>query len=514
MALSSKFFSFARLFLLCLLSVVLLVCSFPKIDYSPLMWIALVPWMFAIDGKRPRSVFGWSHLTGFLFFFGTLYWVMYVTWVGAVLLMLYLALFFGLFGLIYRYLSDQSLGFKILVLSSCWVALEFIRGHFLTGFGWAALCHSQYENLLLIQIADITGMYGISFLIVAVNVLSKENLAFVLGRSSETRKDLIKVNIVVLGILCAVYGYGLWRFTQAKTVESVRVAVVQGNIPQDEKWEVSNRSSTIEKYLRLSREALQGNPQLIIWPETAFPGLIEEMPGLMEQIREFVRVSKVPMLVGVVTEEMQQYYNSAVLISADGEMAERYDKLHLVPFGEFLPLRKQLPFLADFVPIDDFSSGREAKVFRLPADGKDILFSAVICFEDTLGYIVRRFAVRGAQFLVNMTNDAWFEDSKEPFMHLQSAVFHTIETRRSLVRAANTGVSCLIDPYGRVVKYLENEHGKKTYVSGAAVFNVAVNSTATFYTKSGDVFTYLCFLCILWAGYVRFARHRGSATKS
>jgi apolipoprotein N-acyltransferase len=201
---------------------------------------------------------------------------------------------------------------------------------------------------------------------------------------------------------------------------------------------------------------------------------------------------------GVVAEEGEKYYNSALLISAQGDFMGRYDKYHLVPFGEFLPLRKELPFLADLVPIDDFSSGHKAKTLQLPAGDRTVKFSVAICFEDTLAYVVRHFVRNGAELLLNMTNDAWFQDSKEPFMHLQAAVFRTVETRRSLVRSANTGISCHVDPYGRILGYVQNVRGKKTYVDGTTTFNVALNTSETLYTKLGDVFTYLCFVCILW----------------
>lgn len=499
-------------FLLCLISSVLLVSSFPKIDCGPLIWFALVPWMFAIDGKRKRAAFGWSFLTGFIFYLGAIYWFMYVTWVGAVLLMAYLALYFGAFGWVYRYSCGLSLGRKIIVCSSFWVVFEYTREHFLSGFGWVALCHSQYQNLALIQVVDITGIYGISFLIVAVNVLVKENVSFILGSSRQERKTLFTMNMIVLGVLLAAYGYGFWRIASAPALPSLKVAVVQGNIAQEDKWVIGNRTATIKKYLRLTQEAMKDSPDLVIWPETAFPGFIEEMPHLMDEIRAFARDSGVPIVLGVVTEEGDRFYNSAQLISAQGQFTDRYDKVHLVPFGEFLPLRKQLTFLADLVPIDDFSSGREAKVLRLPVGGKEARFSVAVCFEDTLAYIARRFVRGGAEFLVNITNDAWFLDSKEPFMHLQAAVFRTIETRRSLVRSANTGVSCHIDPYGRILGYVRNSQGKKTYVDGSATFNVALNTTETVYTKFGDVFTYLCFVCILWTVLKRRIR-RDSTVK-
>lgn len=488
--------------LLCFFSILLSVVSFPKIDLSPLIWFALVPWLLAIDGKSPRQAFAWSYLVGFGFFLGTLYWIKFVTWPGTMALVAYLSLYFGFFGYYYALFSNQSVGRKIFFYSSVWVVLEFIRGHLMSGFGWAGLGHCQYQNLALIQIVDITGVYGISFLIVAVNVLIKENLSYVFSKEPAVRKqELINANGGVLVVLLAVYGYGLWQLNQPLPANQMRVGVVQGNIPQNEKWLEENRQATIEKYLKLSQAAVSDHPQIIIWPETAFPGLIQEMPQLMEDIRDFSRREKIPILIGVVSQVRDDFYNSALLIMPDGDMSQRYDKLRLVPFGEFLPLRKQFPFLAQFIPIEDFSFGKTAKVFWLPSKGGNLFFSVPICFEDTISEVIRSFVQRGAHLIINITNDAWFQDTKEPYMHLQNAVFRSIETRRSLVRCANTGISCLIDPYGRILRYVQNAQGKKTYIDGAAVFNAPLETASTFYTKSGDIFTSLCFVCILWQGF-------------
>ncbi|MBL8013439.1 MAG: apolipoprotein N-acyltransferase [Candidatus Omnitrophica bacterium] len=486
-------------FLLCLISIVLTAVSFPKINLSPLIWFALVPWLLAMDGKSARQAFVWSYLVGFGFFGVTLYWIKFVTLGGTIALVAYLSLYFGFFGYFYAQFSNQNIGRKIIFYSSTWVVLEFIRGHLLSGFGWAALGHCQYENLALIQIVDTTGVYGISFLIVAVNVLIKENLCWVFSKENVVSKEtLISANAAVLVVLLALYGYGLWQLRQPQPAKHVRIGVVQGNIPQNEKWLEENRQATIEKYLKLSKAALSENPEIIVWPETAFPGLIQEMPQLMEDVREFSRRENIPLLLGVVSQQKDDYYNSALLIMPDGDMNQRYDKLRLVPFGEFLPLRKQFPFLADFIPIEDFSFGKVPKVFWLSPQGENLFFSVPICFEDTISEVVRSFVQRGAQLVINITNDAWFQDTKEPFMHLQNAVFRSIETRRAMVRCANTGISCLIDPYGRIMRYVQNAHGKKTYVDGAAVFSVPIENASTFYTKSGDVFTSLCFVCILW----------------
>ena len=201
--------------------------------------------------------------------------------------------------------------------------------------------------------------------------------------------------------------------------------------------------------------------------------------------------------------ENGHYYNTAILLSKDGEVLQQYKKIHLVPFGEYIPLRPLFPFLEHIVPIADFTAGGEYAVFDFPQKegaktrGNGRSFSVLICFEDTIAGIARQFVRRGAGLLVNMTNDAWFKDTKAPFMHAQASVFRSVENRRPLVRAANTGVSCSIDASGRMVQAVADERGKKTYVSGYAIMKVRFGRQETFYTRYGDVFVLAC-AGLLW----------------
>jgi len=481
-----------------LLSFLFLLLAFPKYDLWQFAWIGLVPWMVVLDGKRPAAAFGWGYLLGVLFFAGTLYWLIHVTLPGMVLLVLYLALYFGFFAVGYAAFARHSIMEKLLLLPSLWVALEFIRGHFLSGFGWSAIGYSQYKNLAMIQIADVTGAAGVSFFVVMVNVLFKEALRVVKDKSGE--KQLFTGSIVVLGILGVVLSYGSLRLKENLPVDStMRVAVVQGNVPQELKWDMSYRLSILEKYMRLTEEATVQKPDIIIWPETSFPGYLWETPQLFETLKTFVSELGIPLLVGVVRSVGEEYFNSAFLISSDGVTSGIYDKLHLVPFGEYVPLRSVFPFLEDIVPVGDFSSGEEYTVFY-PEPGissPENPFSVLICFEDTVAEIARGFVLHGAKLLVNITNDAWFKDTNEPFMHWQGSVFRAIENRRGVVRAANTGISGFIDSRGYDYAVLRDSRGKSTYVEGFQVATAELRSTKTFYTKFGDIFTYLCFGCIL-----------------
>ena len=505
----------------CFCSAGLLVFAFPEINLWILAWGGLVPLMFVLDGKKPLSAFWWAYLCGVLFFTGTLYWFFHITkWfsvvsaLGVVLLLSYLALYFGLFGLAYSFFSRQKPLLKLFLFPSVWVVCEFLRAHLFTGFDWASLGHTQYTNLPIIQIADMTGVFGVSFIVMMVNVLIKELLtASFVDKTPQAQKTLnLSMWTTVVSVVC-VLGYGMFRLDpshdQNRSNSNYTIAVIQANIPQEAKWEKTAWNDIMEKYVTITKQALQHDPDLIIWPETSYPGYLWDDKEFFIQLQAFVRSAKTPLLFGSVLKEERGYFNSAILLSSNGDVDEIYRKVHLVPFGEYLPLRAAFPFLSSFVPIGDFTAGDRWTIFSpgltREGDQPHSPFSVLICFEDTVARLSRQFVQRGAQLLVNITNDAWFGNTRAPFMHLQSAVFRTVENRRGLVRAANTGVSCFIDQWGHTTHCVEKDKGskkQKTYISGYSIAKVNFNDQITFYTKFGDVFTIFCFGCILW-GIIR-----------
>lgn len=511
----------------CILSAGLLALAFPRMGLWILAWGGLVPLMFVLDGKNPRSAFRWAYGCGVLFFAGTLYWLFHITkWfsvigaLGIVLLLLYFAVYFGLFGLAYSYCSRQKPFYKLFFLPSVWVVLEFIRARLFTGFDWASLGHTQYTNLPVIQIADITGVFGVSFIVVMVNVLIKELLtANLINKTSQARKTAPLLALSTAIAVTFVLAYGMFRLhppaNQSRTGSDYSIAIIQANVPQELKWEKTAWDGIMEQYVAITRQALRHDPDLIIWPETSYPGYLWEDKELFVQLQAFVRRIKIPLLLGSVLKEERNYYNSAILLSDNGDIDEIYRKVHLVPFGEYLPLRDIFPFLSNLVPIGDFTAGDQWTIFSptsAKASGRhNGRFSVLICFEDTVARLSRKFVRNGAQLLVNITNDAWFGDTAAPFMHLQSAVFRTVENRRGLVRAANVGASCFIDQWGQIVRCVEKDSGgekRKTYVSGYSIAKVDFNEKITFYTKFGDVFTMFCFGCIL-LGIIKRRRAEG-----
>ncbi len=494
-------------FLVCFSSAVLLVLSFPKTNYFFLSFVGLIPLLCGLDQRSYSKAFQLSYLTGVIFFSGTLFWFVHVTSLGAVLLILYFSVYFGLFGLGVRYFSYLSSLKKMFVLPALWVVCEFLRAHLLSGFSWVSLGHSQYQNIFLIQIADITGIWGISFLVVLFNVFIKEAIQFKTNRGA-----LFFAFIFSLG---SVLAYGIFqvnafekRQQELGKSSSLRIGIVQANIAQDLKWFEPAWPDIMDTYLALSKDILKKGPDLIIWPETAFPGFLGESKNMFERVKKLVIESNVPILFGSVKKEGDEYFNAVVLLSREGKIQEEYDKIHLVPFGEYIPFRGKFPFLTHIIPIDDFSRGEKYTLFDLDLGVKDVSpkIATPICFEDTVGSLVRRFVNNGATLLVNVTNDGWFKDTKAPFLHLSSSIFRAVENKRNLVRSTNTGVSGFISPIGKIESYLTDKNGKITFTEGILVKDVVLGKDSlnkTFYTKFGDVFAFLCFGCILWLGSLK-----------
>lgn len=493
---------------LALCSAVLLILSFPNFNLSFLIWTALVPFFFLLDGKSPKAAFFLGWVTGYVFFLGTHYWLIHVTLPGMLLVNLYLGIYFAVFAVGYVYFVNgaRSTVFQLFILPSLWVVCEFARDRLFTGFGWACLGHSQYQTLPVIQIADIAGVFGVSFVIVMVNVFLKRCLELPLapslkkegdnnlGRavpvlSKKQQRDWVFSAALIVLLVGVVFGYGyfqLYRYI-AKPEMNLQVVVVQSNIPQSRKWEPQSWEAIGQKILRLTQQGLRNvSSPLVIWPETSFPGYLWQSPQRYEDIKRFVAQNDIELLFGAVTRRRSDYFNSAILLSRKGEEIGQYNKMHLVPFGEFLPLRPLLNFVENFVPIGDFARGKEFKVFPQG-------FAVLICFEDAVAPVVRSMTLNGAQFLVNMTNDGWFQDTNAPFLHLAGAVFQSVANRRFMIRAANTGVSALIDDQGRIRGQIVDQKGKMVMIEGVEVFGqIKINNNLTFYTCFGDVFAFLC----------------------
>ncbi len=500
---------FVHPLLLATVSAGLLRLAYPTFDVWLCAWFGLVPLLAALAGQKPRPAFLTAFLAGSVFFGLTLYWVVHVTLAGTVILSLYCGLYVGLFGLGTVFARERFGGWGRCVWTAAfWVCLEYLRSHVLTGFPWALLAYTQTGNLWAIQIADTVGAYGVSFLLVFVNTVLFEVIeALVRGPS---RALALRRAAVLLAVIAGWLGYGAGRLYQDPRLSApLRVSVVQANIAQEIKWVPRFSQNIYDKYVLLTQIAgLRDEPDVIVWPETSFSDYLEV--GVNDgPLAELVRDIGRPLFVGAIRLDGLDYFNSALLYVPSGTPAGLYDKLHLVPFGEYLPGRRYLPFLTDLVPIEDFTPGRAPTIFSLKGEHCPSIRAAVlICFEDIFPELGAAFVRRGADFLINMTNDGWFKDTASPFQHYQASVFRAVENRVYVVRAANTGISCIIDDAGRRVARAEDAAGKPTFVTqtlGGAVYKTGRRAA---YTYFGDVFMGLVLLVNLAGLMVGVRRKR------
>jgi len=340
----------------------------------------------------------------------------------------------------------------------------------------------------MVQISDITGIYGVSFIIVLVNV----SLYRMVSASFDHGWKPALKELLAAGFILLMTGlYGEWRLidldTKAKNEKSFIVALVQGNIRQDIKWDPQFQEETVKIYAELTHQVKSQHPDLIIWPETATPFFFQDSFPFQSRILELSRQLGVPLLFGAPAFDRDgpkiKYFNSAFLISPEKKILGRYDKVHLVPFGEYAPLAGILGFTRDIIgAIGDFTPGAGVHNLTLPW-GK---FGVLICYEAIFPDLTRRFVEQGAQFLVNITNDAWFGRTAAPYQHLSMATLRAVENRVSIARAANTGISAVIDSSGRVLQ--STDLFTREILSG----RIIINKSRTFYTEFGDLFTYLC----------------------
>lgn len=480
------------------LTSILLAASFPRWNFYWLAWIALAPLLIELRrAKTARHAFWLGSFSGFFFFLLSIHWLRHVTLFGLLVACVVQSLFFGLFSMAARLaLVEREKLSQLLVsvpaVSSAWVLMEWIRSEIpVIGFGWNLLAYSQAENVLAIQSANIFGAYGVSFLMAWVNT--------VVGFMLVNRRLASRCVATALGFvpMAANFYYGGMEMRSQAMGPVVKVAVVQGNIAQDIKWTPGMKEVIIEKYMKLTELTSFDGPDVVLWPESAYPGFFNEDYGT-SLIPPLVKRLGFPLLMGSPHRERQGlYYNSAYLLSGDGAIVERHDKLHLVPFGEYVPFKPWLSFLERYaysLGVGDFSAGNVYTVFKVPVGkaGETVRLSVLICFEDIFPDLARRFVLEGAQCLVVLTNDAWFGKTGEPFQHLQTSVFRAVENGVPLIRAGNIGVSAFIDPRGQVEDRVKNEKGFETYVTGALTRPVPFVEGKTFYQKAGYAFPWLC----------------------
>ncbi len=456
--------------------------------------MAFVPWILSLKECTPRQAFGRSYLLGLIFFGGTMWWVGCVAIPGVIPLVAALALYFAAWGwFANKILLHPAPYTAFLLLPASWVALEYLRSHLLSGLGWNLLAHTQWNWIPLIQLAGLTGVWGVSFLVVLVNVALSVCVKGVGWRVKG-------INLGIAGVsLCAALFYGsmaLRQFPAPSTLHPspvLKVALLQGNIPQTQKWDDAFEEAIWKRYEELMAETVKLQPDLIVWPETAVPGYLEDF-RVAERLEGIARSAGAEMLVGLPTEGSvpgtgtvpgTDVYNSALLLDREGKEKARYSKIHLVPFGEFIPFKPVLGWLKKFYPVADFAPGKEWTVFQ-----GTVPFSVLVCFEDLFPEMARRFVREGAGWLLVITNDAWFGRSAASIQHLQASVFRAVENEVWVGRAANTGWTGFVDPAGR---RLPPPGQIPRFKAGVAVADLPVVARKeTLYTRWGDWFPILC----------------------
>ena len=494
-------------------SGILLFCSFPSVNLFPFAWVALIPLLIALEpAENWKTAFSIGYVAGFLFFAGLLlaiallypYANIFVTLLGYFLLVGYTALYFAVFSVLTHHLPWQSGILFPVGVATIWVSLEWVRGWLLTGFPWGNVGYSQWNNQAGIQIASIAGVHGVSFVIVFFNA----GIASIIRRRHEWRKELIAVIVpCVLAAITLIYGYVVISNKEVAQQQSLKVALVPGNIPQIEKWQSKNIEKIIKKYLNLTQKVAVKNPDVIVWPETTVRGQVlsgewivqvssnnsSRFQNLFKQT--FGEIGGPSMLIGATdADALGNIYNRVIAISADGEIQGKYAKMHLVPFGEYVPLADFLPNFVQFYP---FEHGKEVELLPIINDtnsGKDsekIEVGTSLCFESAFPNHFRKFVKRGADAMGILTNDAWFAGTALPELHLAMAPLRAVENRIAVFRCANGGYTCAIDRFGEISTPLVTPNTAEEFLTT----NIALSDgKMTLYTRYGDWLQILCAL--------------------
>ena len=525
---------------------------FAPIDQTWLCWICLTPLLAAIWFSGGNSKRRWlrdialGYVAGLVFFWSIFSWLTTVTVPGWFLLPFYMGFYFAFWGWFcgmvrprQRAAADMAREMEeastakwskmlsaaggqtpaaapaspwlssahnlalALVLAAAWITTEWLRSWVFTGWGWNGLGVALHRNWIIIQVAEFTGVAGLSFVVAFANVIAVTTVRRLI---TEARVRAMRphwdINFTMLGIV-ALIAFGWHVARTPRPFKSIRVAAVQANIPRAEKFDRQFTRKIFEQFTRLSAIALQTQspPDLLLWPESSMPGPVLQDEPSYQFVMNFSASSRTDLLLGTIDQDDGHDYNAAILVSGAGRQVQLYRKLHLVPFGEYIPGRYSVPILAkiigDQVP-GDFDVGHDHTVFRLTTP--DVRVAPLICFEDTIGELTRRFVLPqngdpGANLLANVTNDGWFKQSGGSRQHLANAIFRCVETRRPLVRAANTGVTCFVNELGRVTQILQDDTGN-TFTEGVLTgeINVPTEGELTFYVRHGEVFAQGCAL--------------------
>ncbi len=489
-------------------SSMLLVLAFPGPDFGWLSTVALIPLFRAVRHLGGGRAFFYGWVTGLVWFFVSLNWLSQtlsrfgdipfpLNQLAIALMATIYALYFGSFAAAVP-MSNRMKGVRqAFYLASVWVLLEYLRSWVPAPFPWLLLGSTFWKSSLIRPFYGVGGVYSLSFLAVAVNVLIWKALSAMFSGDRRTTGRAIG-SLAAMGVIVLTAG-----FLAGPDLgdERTTVAVVQGNVAQEIKWQESVRDETLETYINLTDRAVAQGADLAVWPETAMPFYFQAEEELAGYLRDFAHEKGIHLIFGspafTVNKGEIDFYNSAYHLGPDaGE--ERYDKVILVPFGEYVPFSRFLPFLARLVPGEgEFSTGGLQKPFRTPFRA-----GTLICFEVAFPHLARRQVGQGAQILVNITNDGWFGSTWGPYQHLAVSAVRAAENGVPVIRAANTGISAVFDARGRLVTSIG------LFEMGFATSEISVGGPGTIYTKTGDWIVYLAVVMILIVGLLNLRNRR------
>jgi apolipoprotein N-acyltransferase len=501
-----------------------------------LAWVAPACLVATLRGLSPGSAARWGFVASLFAHAAILHWIYVVTvvygeapvlvgFLAPIALSAYIALFGAAFGGGMAYLERRGRAGPF-GLAALWAALDYLRHHLLSGFPWAVLGYAQHGNPALMALAPIGGVYGLSFL----TVLGSLGAAALIRRTHRARGP-VRPGLAACAATLGALATGVWVNAQPTpdSGEKIRVAVIQGNIDQGVKWSPAWLEATLRIYEDLTREARAEGAQVIVWPETAVPGSLETDPEFRARIEALAREQAAVLVVGAVGVEPSgvggyRYYDSGYVFDTEGRQIERYDKAHLVPFGEYVPLRGLLGLLvgavARGVAPDNVTAGPGPRVVTLPRRPDPTQSSAPetqapvpvgipICYELLFPDLVREFVTGGGALLLAITNDAWYGRTGAPYQFLAITALRSAETRVWTARAANTGVSAFIDDRGRV------RSRTKIFERGLLVDDVPLRPRAaedSFYVRHGDVFAWVCCGGVVLAAILPRRTGRGNQT--
>ncbi len=499
--------------------------AFPPFELSFLGWCGLAPFLLALRQRGSAAAAQLGFLFGVLFCLGTFSWAQDLPSVSLssfLVMFVIFCMYFLVFGVLYRIIASTTGSWIIIGCPALWVSLEYARSNLsFLSMPWNLLAHSQYQFLPVIQIADLTGVYGVSFLMVMVNQLLSE-VADLLTKHPLSWKNRIGrfsemggvANTVLVAVAVGLsLGYGWYKLSLTPSQEHLRVALVQANILVRDKMPIAEQAEHMRIYERMTREAVREGPKLVVWPSSCLPAPIASSRLVRYSLARLARETGCYLVVGGAGHEKfgqrkegyLPYSNSEFLIAPSGQLAGQYDKVKLIAFNEYLPLQGIVTWPEWITTLkESFAPGEKYTLFEVSG----AKFGTPICWENMFPEVFRRFVKEGAKLMVSVTNEGFFGRTPAPYQSVATNVFRAVENRVSVVRSAPTGISAFIDPDGRIVERVRDGNGNDLFVPGVLVRDVPLANKRTFYTVHGDVFAYFAMAIAAFMVILSFTRHR------